>query len=111
MAYAGVKPSRGSPEVTVVLPTRDAWDLLPATLASVQGQEDVDLEGVVVDDGSRDVTAAGLADWPDPRVTVCRREVSGGVAAARNVAIERAHGEWLAFLDHDDLWAPRKLRE
>src|SRR5207248_11798235 len=56
-------------------------------------------------------TAAGLADWPDPRVTVCRREVSGGVAAARNVAIERAHGEWLAFLDHDDLWAPRKLRE
>src|SRR3954468_2829862 len=108
-----VRPEAGPPEVTVVIPTRDAWDLLPATLTGALAQEEVALEVVVVDDGSRDGTAAGLAEWAraDPRLRVCRLEPSAGVGAARNAGIERARGEWLAFLDHDDLWAPRKLRE
>jgi glycosyltransferase involved in cell wall biosynthesis len=99
--------------VTVVIPTRDAWDLLPATLTSALAQEEVDLEVVVVDDGSRDGTASGLAEWQkrEPRLRVRRLESSGGVSAARNAGIEWASGEWIAFLDHDDLWAPRKLRE
>jgi glycosyltransferase involved in cell wall biosynthesis len=105
--------SAGSPEVSVVIPTRDAWDLLPMTITSALEQEDVELEVVVVDDGSTDETAAGLAEWSEaePRLRVRRGEASGGVAAARNHGIAQARGEWLAFLDHDDLWAPRKLRE
>jgi glycosyltransferase involved in cell wall biosynthesis len=101
------------PEVTVVIPTRDAWDLLPTTITSALEQEDVELEVVVVDDGSTDRTAAGLAGWAEsePRLRVYRVETSGGVAAGRNRGIAEARGEWLAFLDHDDLWAPRKLRE
>jgi glycosyltransferase involved in cell wall biosynthesis len=100
-----------TPEVTAVIPTWNGWDLLPTTVRSALEQEDVEVEVVVVDDGSSDGTAAGLAKWSDPRLRVCRLETSGGVAAARNHGIAQARGEWLAFLDHDDLWAPRKLRE
>jgi hypothetical protein len=111
MAQSGTERSFGSPEVTVVIPTWNGWDLLPATIGSALEQEGVEVEVVVVDDGSSDGTAAGLAEWSDPRLRVCRRETSGGVANARNHGIEQARGEWVAFLDHDDLWAPRKLRE
>jgi glycosyltransferase involved in cell wall biosynthesis len=102
---------RRSPEVTVVIPTHDGWDLLPTTITSALEQQDVEIEVVVVDDGSRDGTAAGLAEWSDQRLRVCRLEPSVGVGGARNHGIAQARGEWLAFLDHDDLWAPRKLRE
>lgn len=111
MPQASGKPSVQSPEVTAVVPTKDGWDLLPATLRSALDQEDVELEVIVVDDGSSDGTARGLSEWADPRLVVRRHEVSGGVAAARNAGIAEARGEWVAFLDHDDLWAPRKLRE
>jgi glycosyltransferase involved in cell wall biosynthesis len=105
--------SAGSPEVTVVIPTWNGWDLLPTTITSALEQEDVEIEVVVVDDGSTDGTASGLAEWSEsePRLTVCRNEPSLGVGGARNRGIAEARGEWLAFLDHDDLWAPRKLRE
>jgi glycosyltransferase involved in cell wall biosynthesis len=109
MEKAGTKLR--SPEVTAVIPTWNGWDLLPMTIRSALEQEDVEVEVVVVDDGSSDGTAAGLAAWSDPRLRVCRLETSGGVAAARNHGIAQARGEWIAFLDHDDLWAPRKLRE
>jgi glycosyltransferase involved in cell wall biosynthesis len=109
VTQARAERSSHSPEVTVVIPTRDGWDLLPMTMTSALEQEDVALEVVVVDDGSQDGTAAGLATWPDPRLRVCR-ESGRGVGAARNRGIAEARGEWIAFLDHDDLWAPRKLR-
>ena len=80
------------------------------TLASALGQEGVDHEVVVVDDGSRDETAARLADLPDRRMRVVSNERARGVAASRNRALAEARGEWVAFLDDDDLWAPLKLR-
>jgi glycosyltransferase involved in cell wall biosynthesis len=99
------------PEVSVIIPTRNRWALLSGTaLPTALAQEDVDLEVVVVDDGSTDETAVRLAEVTDPRVRVVRRDRSGGMAAARNAGIAAALGEWVAFLDDDDLWAPRKLR-
>jgi glycosyltransferase involved in cell wall biosynthesis len=98
------------PEVSVVIPTRGRWPLLAVTLESALGQEGVDHEVVVVDDGSRDETAARLADLRDQPVRVVTNERPRGVAAARNQALVEAHGEWVAFLDDDDLWAPTKLR-
>jgi glycosyltransferase involved in cell wall biosynthesis len=74
------------------------------------GQQGVDLEVVVVDDGSADGSRAGLAAVRDPRLRVLRNETSRGVAAARNRGIEAARAGWLAFLDDDDLWSPHKLR-
>jgi glycosyltransferase involved in cell wall biosynthesis len=100
-----------APEVTVVVPTHSRWDLLStAALPASLGQEDVDLEVVVVDDGSTDMTAQGLSRIDDPRLRVVRHARPRGVAQARNAGIAAARGEWIAFLDDDDLWAPRKLR-
>jgi glycosyltransferase involved in cell wall biosynthesis len=102
--------SRG-PDVTVVIPTRSRWELLStAALPSALGQAEVDLEVVVVDDGSTDATEDGLAGVADPRLRVIRHARPRGVARARNAGVAAARGEWVAFLDDDDLWSPRKLR-
>jgi glycosyltransferase involved in cell wall biosynthesis len=115
---AGVRPRlvvsydrRVEPEVTVVIPTRNRWRLLStAALPSALGQEDVEHEVIVVDEGSDDETPAELAKLEEPRLRVVRHESARGVAQARNAGIAAARGEWVAFLDDDDLWAPQKLR-
>ena len=95
------------PEVSVVVPTRDRWELLSTcALPSATCQEGVAIEVIVVDDGSSDGTAAGLAALDDPRVLTVRHDRPRGVSAARNSGIRAARGTWLAFLDDDDLWAP-----
>lgn len=100
-----------APEVTVVIPTKDRWDLLSTSaLPSALAQEDVELEVVVVDDGSSDATGEGLQGVADERVRLVRHERPRGVAQARNAGIREARGRWIAFLDDDDLWSPRKLR-
>jgi glycosyltransferase involved in cell wall biosynthesis len=100
-----------APEISVVIPTRNRFSLLTArALRSALEQQGVDHEIVVVDDGSTDGTAERLAALEEPRVRVVRRERSGGMAAARNTGIQAARGEWLALLDDDDVWSPRKLR-
>jgi len=96
--------------VSVVIPTRNRWPLLSRALASVLGQEDVDLEVIVVDEGSSDETPERLAAIDDERVRSLRNDEPTGVARARNRGIGEARGEWVAFLDDDDFWAPAKLR-
>src|SRR2546427_7128355 len=97
-------------EVTVVIPTRNRSRLLPVAVASALGQEDVEVEVVVVDDASTDETPDLIADLADERVRVLRLSTRHGVARARNIGIAEARGGWLAFLDDDDIWGPRKLR-
>ena len=97
------------PKVSVLVPTHDRNDLLLQTLASVLRQSDVDLEVIVVDDGSGEDVAGAVATLSEERVRVVRNERSQGVAGARNRGLEEARGEWIAFVDDDDLWAPDKL--
>lgn len=97
------------PEVSVIIPTHNRRALLPLTMHSARHQRLVDLEVIVVDDGSEDGTADFLGRVSDARVRVFRHDVAQGVSAARNHGIEEARGRWVAFLDDDDLWAPRKL--
>jgi glycosyltransferase involved in cell wall biosynthesis len=100
-----------APTVTVVIPTRDRWSLLCRhALRSALGQQGPEVEVVVVDDGSEDGTPDRLADVQDPRLLVVRHERPRGVSEARNAGVRAAHGEWVAFLDDDDLWSPDKLR-
>jgi glycosyltransferase involved in cell wall biosynthesis len=94
--------------VSVVIPTRNRRELLEVTLAAVLDQLAVDLEVVVVDDGS-DVPVAAVINNCDARVRVVRHPTSRGVAAARNTGIDAARYPWLAFTDDDDVWAPDKL--
>jgi GT2 family glycosyltransferase len=101
------------PLVSVVIPTKDRWPLVSRmALAAALRQEGVALEVIVVDDGSRDETPAGLARLAaaDVRVRVLRHDRPRGVASARNTGLEAARAPWVAFLDDDDIWSPRKLR-
>ena len=98
-----------TPDITVVMPTRNRRRLLLRTLGSVRAQQGVDFEVVVVDDGSSDGTADAVAALGDPRISVVRNERAAGVSAARNAGLAAVRAPWVAFLDDDDLWAPDKL--
>jgi glycosyltransferase involved in cell wall biosynthesis len=96
-----------APLASVIIPTYNRATLVAEALASVQAQTFRDFEIVVVDDGGTDGTVAALAGWPEVRVL--RHPRRRGVSAARNTGIHAARGQWLAFLDSDDLWLPDKL--
>jgi glycosyltransferase involved in cell wall biosynthesis len=96
-----------APLVSVIIPTYNRADLVAQAVASVQAQTYRDFEIVVVDDGGTDGTFEALAARRELRVL--RHPGCRGVAAARNTGIAAARGEWLAFLDSDDLWLPDKL--
>jgi glycosyltransferase involved in cell wall biosynthesis len=98
-----------NPQVSVVVPTLNRAGMLRQALCSALDQEDVELEVIVVDDGSTDETPEMLGQLGDERIRVIRHPRPEGVARARNAGIESATGEWIAFLDDDDLWAPGKL--
>jgi len=91
--------------ITVVIPAHNAARFVPRCLGSVFAQTLKPAEVIVVDDGSTDDTAA-LAAALGARVV---SQANGGIASARNTGIQNASGEWIAFLDADDLWAPEKL--
>jgi glycosyltransferase involved in cell wall biosynthesis len=97
-------------EVSVVVPTHDRPRLLALTLCSVLRQEGVDLEVVVVDDGSSVDVRAVVERLGDARVRLVRHDRPQGVSAARNRGVAEARGGWIAFLDDDDVWAPDKLQ-
>jgi glycosyltransferase involved in cell wall biosynthesis len=98
------------PEVSVIIPVYNRSMHLRQAIDSVFSQTFTGWELVIADDGSDDPATLGiLAGLSDPRVTVVRLPHTGSPAAARNEAIRAAKGEYLAFLDSDDLWLPDKL--
>lgn len=94
--------------ISVIIPTYNCAPYLEECLESVFRQTRTDFEVIVVDDGSTDHTAQVLSKW-EGRVR-CIVQSNAGVAAARNAGISQANGEFIAFLDADDLWEPDKLR-
>jgi glycosyltransferase involved in cell wall biosynthesis len=98
-----------APTVSVVIPTRNRWQLLSRTLGSALSQEAVAVEVVVVDDGSDDQQTS-MTGLEDSRVKLVRHQYRQGPAAARNSGVREARAPWIAFLDDDDLWAPHRLR-
>ncbi len=96
-----------NPAVSVVIPVYNGAHLISASLESVFNQTFQDFEVLVVDDGSTDGTRELLQTF-EPQVRVFHQP-NGGASSARNHAIRQARGEFIAFLDGDDLWEPRKL--
>lgn len=94
--------------VSVVIPTFNRGPRIAPTLDSVLWQTSAPLEIVVVDDGSTDGTADWIEEHYGDAVRLLRGK-NGGVARARNRGWREARGEWIAFLDHDDLFHPDKL--
>ncbi|MFZ5447086.1 MAG: glycosyltransferase family 2 protein [Thermodesulfobacteriota bacterium] len=95
------------PLVSVIIPTYNRAGQVAEAVASVAAQTFRDFELLVVDDGSTDDTTEVLASLEGVRVL--RHLRRRGVAAARNFGAAAARGDWLAFLDSDDLWLPEKL--
>jgi glycosyltransferase involved in cell wall biosynthesis len=98
------------PRFSVVIPVHNRAASVGATLASVREQSFKDFECIVVDDGSDDGAAleAAVRTLDDPRFRYLRR-ANGGGGAARNSGTLAARGDYIAFLDSDDLFLPRKL--
>lgn len=94
-----------SPRISVIIPAYNAGRYLAAAIESVLVQTLPATEIIVVDNGSTDDTAAVARRWP------VRYHYQAGEAApiARNLGVQLARGDWLAFLDADDLWLPDKL--
>ncbi len=93
--------------VSVIIPTHNRAHTLSRALESVLAQSHPVLEIIVIDDGSTDETPGLMAE----QYAQCcyLRQDNQGVSAARNRGIQQARGEWLALLDSDDCWMPKKL--
>jgi glycosyltransferase involved in cell wall biosynthesis len=97
------------PAVSVLMPTFDRLQFLPPAIGSVLAQTLTDWELIVADDGSGEDTRAYLRSIADPRVRVLWKAHSGKPGVLLNAALREARGEYIAFLDSDDLWLPHKL--
>ncbi len=97
------------PTISIVMPTFDRLEYLAAAVESVVAQTFTDWELVIADDGSGPETRNYLAALADPRIRVISLVHTGKPSVVTNVAIREAKGEFIAFLDSDDLWRPEKL--
>ncbi|OIN85241.1 MAG: hypothetical protein AUJ12_10290 [Alphaproteobacteria bacterium CG1_02_46_17] len=98
--------------VSVVIPAYNAERFIRQTLDSVLNQSYRDMEIIIVDDGSKDATLSIIQDYAtrDDRIKVYSQTNKGG-SAARNLGVEKSTGEFVAFLDADDLWHPHKIQK
>jgi glycosyltransferase involved in cell wall biosynthesis len=94
------------PKISVIIPTYNRRELVREAIASVMAQSYSDFELIVVDDGSGDGTAEVVSEFSRVRYVY---QPNHGVSAARNHGVALSNGEWIAFLDSDDIWQPRKL--
>jgi glycosyltransferase involved in cell wall biosynthesis len=94
--------------VSVMMPAYNAEAFVGQAIESVLAQSNPNWELVIVDDGSSDRTAEVASGYADPRIRLVRQE-NGGEASARNTALKHMQGEFLAFLDADDLYLPNHL--
>lgn len=94
--------------VSVIVPAYNAEKTILETIQSIQAQTFSDFELIVINDGSSDRTVELLSTINDPRLKVFSYE-NGGLPVARNRGIQGATGEFITFIDADDLWKPQKL--
>jgi glycosyltransferase involved in cell wall biosynthesis len=95
------------PQVSAIIPCYNSSAWIRESVESVLSQTYQNLEIIVVDDGSQDSTMHVLRDYGAKLQVLCREHT--GIGAARNAGIEAAQGEYIAFLDSDDLWQPDKI--
>ena len=102
-----IKTMRARPSVSVIIPTYNAAQYLPHAIDSALKQTYPHKKVIVVDDGSTDHTWSVIEPYLE-RISYLRKD-NGGPASARNLGISKSKGEYIAFLDADDIWLPEKL--
>lgn len=95
--------------ISVIIPSYNRASTLPMAINSVLGQTYRDIELILVDDGSTDGTEDLIRSIRDSRLRYIKLEKNGGACRARNIGIDAARGEYIAFQDSDDRWHPDKL--
>lgn len=102
--------AKNIPTISVIIPAYNAMRYIAETIETVFEQTFDDFELIIINDGSSDGIEHWVAQITDPRVKLVSQE-NKGLAGARNSGIAYAQGEYLAFLDADDLWEPTKLEK
>ena len=102
-----------NPKISVIIPTYNRGNLIENTIKGVIDQTYTDWELLIVDDGSTDNTKEIVGEFikNDKRIKYFYEENSGCPSVPRNLGIEKASGEYVAFLDSDDEWFPTKLEK
>ena len=95
--------------VSIIMPSWNTERFIAETIQSVIDQTYTNWELLIVDDCSSDNTDNVVASFKDNRIKYFHNEKNSGAALTRNKALREAQGEWIAFLDSDDLWMPEKL--
>ncbi len=102
-----------STNVSIITPLHNSSQYISKTIQSVLNQTYTDWELLIVDDCSTDDSASIVQKYTvkNKRINLIQLKSNSGAAVARNTAIEKARGRYIAFLDSDDLWTPTKLEE
>ena len=100
-----------NPLVSIIIPTYNRAEDLKRALQSVFDQTFTDWEVLVVDNHSIDETDSIIKSFNDPKIKLFKIHNAGVIAASRNLGLQHALGEYIAFLDSDDWWLPKKLEE
>jgi len=98
-----------NPLISIIIPTYNVSDLLKLTIKSVLNQSYKNYEIIIIDDGSEDDTEEVVRNFNNEKISYFKLGHTGMPAKVRNKGIEEAKGEYIAFLDSDDLWCPDKL--
>ncbi len=109
-ATSVAKKETASPKISVIVPVYKVEKYLPECIESILAQTFPDFELILVDDGSPDNSGKICDDYAarDPRIRVFHKE-NGGVSSARNLGLDHARGEWIAFVDSDDTVSEKYL--
>lgn len=97
--------------VSIIMPSWNTGKFIEESIKSVLNQTYKNWELIIVDDCSTDNTDEIVASFNDERIRFFMNDKNSGAALTRNRAILEAKGEWIAFLDSDDLWMPKKLEK
>lgn len=95
--------------VSIIMPSWNTARFIRESIDSVRNQTYTNWELLIVDDCSTDNTDEIVASYSDERIRYFKNKKNSGAALTRNRALREARGEWIAFLDSDDLWTPEKL--
>ncbi|MBQ8525170.1 MAG: glycosyltransferase family 2 protein [Clostridia bacterium] len=95
--------------VSIIMPSYNTAEYIAETIKSVLNQTYKEWELIIVDDCSSDNTDDVVATFADSRIRYIKNDKNSGAAISRNRALREANGRWIAFLDSDDLWEPKKL--
>ena len=97
--------------VSIIMPSWNTGRYIAESIQSVLAQTYTNWELIIVDDCSTDNTDEVIANFCDKRIRYLQNTQNSGAALTRNRALREANGEWIAFLDSDDIWLPEKLEK